>query len=107
MTSSRSGSGTKGSSSLQPSSSFVIGSIYIHQVPIQSTTNPAKVIKKYGLFQFEEDATNTSWHMYSPLNLTPTTQPLPNSRIIYLDSQGIVLSPQMNTWYHFPMLVTT
>jgi hypothetical protein len=77
MMSSGSGSGIGGSSSLQPSASSVIGSIYSHQVPIQSTTNPAKVIKKYGLFQFEEDATTTPWHMSSPLNLAPATQPLP------------------------------
>jgi hypothetical protein len=54
----------------------MIGSLYSHQVPVQSTTNPAKVIKKYGLFQFEEDATTTPWHVSSPLNLTPATCPL-------------------------------
>jgi hypothetical protein len=77
MTSAGSGSGTGGASSSQPSASSVIGSIYSHQVPIQSTTNPAKVIKKYGLFQFEEDATTTPWHVSSPLNLAPATHPLP------------------------------
>jgi hypothetical protein len=77
MTSAGSGSGTGGPSSSQPSASSVIGSIYSHQVPIQSTTNPTKVIKKYGLFQFEEDATTTPWHISSPLNLTPATHPLP------------------------------
>ena len=45
-----SGSGTRDPSLLQPSTSLVIGSIYSHQVPIQSTTSPAKVIKKYRLF---------------------------------------------------------
>jgi hypothetical protein len=59
MTYEGSGSGTRGASSSQPSASSVIGSIYSHQVPIQSTTNPTKVIKKYGLFQFEEDAMTT------------------------------------------------
>jgi hypothetical protein len=73
MTSACSGSGIGGSSSLQPSASLVIGSIYSHQIPIQSNTNPAKVIKKYGLFQFEEDATTTPWHVSSPLNLAPAT----------------------------------
>jgi len=50
----RSGSrgGTSSSSSSQPSSLTSIGSIYIHVVPVQSTTNSSKVIKKYGLFQF-------------------------------------------------------
>jgi hypothetical protein len=69
--------GTGGASSSQPSASSVIGSLYSHQVPIQSITNPAKVIKKYGIFQFEEDATTTLWHVSSPLNLTHATLPLP------------------------------
>jgi hypothetical protein len=51
--------GTGGASSSQASTSSVIGSLYSHQVLVQSTTNPAKFIKKYGLFQFEEDATTT------------------------------------------------
>jgi hypothetical protein len=55
----------------------MIGSLYSHQVPFQSTTNPTKVIKKYGLFQFEEDDTTTPWHVSSPLNLAPITRPLP------------------------------
>jgi hypothetical protein len=55
----------------------VIGILYNHQVPVQSNTNPAKVIKKYGLFQFEKDATTTLWHVSSPLNLAPVTHPLP------------------------------
>jgi hypothetical protein len=69
--------GTRGSSSSQYLSSLVIGSLYIHQVPVQSTTNLTKVIKKYGLFQFEEDATTTPWHASSPPNLAPATHPLP------------------------------
>jgi hypothetical protein len=77
MASSGGSGGTGGASSSQPSASSVIGSLYSHQVPVQSTTNPAKVIKKYGLFQFEEDATTTLWHVSSPLNLAPATRPLP------------------------------
>jgi hypothetical protein len=69
--------GTRGASSSQPSTSSVIGSLYSYQVPFQSTTNPDKIIKKYGIFQFEEDATTTSWHVSSPLNLAPATRPLP------------------------------
>jgi hypothetical protein len=69
--------GTGGASSSQPSTSSVIGSLYNHQVPIQCTTNLAKVIKEYGLFQFEEDSTTTPWHVSSPLNLAPATRPLP------------------------------
>jgi hypothetical protein len=72
-----SGSGTKGASSSQPSASSAIGSIYSHQVPIQSTTNPIKAINKYGLFQFEEDATTTPCHVSSPLNLAPAAHSLP------------------------------
>ena len=59
MTSSGGFGGTRGAFSSQPSASSVIGSLYSHQVPIQSATNPAKFIKKYGIFQFEEDATAT------------------------------------------------
>jgi hypothetical protein len=55
----------------------VIGSLYSHHIPIKSTTNPTKVIKKYGLFQFEEDETTTPWHVSSPLNLAPATPPIP------------------------------
>jgi hypothetical protein len=76
-TSAGSGSGTGGASSSQPSASSVIGSIYSHQVLVQSTTNPTKVIKKYGIFQFKEDTTTTPWHVSSPLNLEPPTHPLP------------------------------
>jgi hypothetical protein len=77
MTSSGGSGGTICASSSQPSTSLVIGRLYSHQVPVQSTTNPAKVIKKYGLFHFEEDATTTLWHVSSPLNLAPATRPLP------------------------------
>jgi hypothetical protein len=55
----------------------VIGSLYSHHIPVQSTTNPTKFIKKYGIFQFEEEATTTPWHVSSPLNLAPATRPLP------------------------------
>jgi hypothetical protein len=72
------GGGTSSSSSSQHSVSTSIKSIYSHVVPIQSTTNLAKVIKKYGLFQFEEDDTTTLWHFYSPLNLACATNPFPN-----------------------------
>jgi hypothetical protein len=77
MASSGGSGGTGSASSSQSSASSVIGSLYSHHIPVQSTTNPTKVIKKYGLFQFEEDATTTPWHVSSPLNLAPTTHPLP------------------------------
>jgi hypothetical protein len=69
--------GTGGASSSQPSTSSVIGILYSHHVHVQSTTNPTKVIKKYGLFHFEEVATTTSWYVSSPLNLALATRPLP------------------------------
>jgi hypothetical protein len=69
--------GTGGASSYQPSASSVIGSLYSHEIHVQSTTNPAKVINKYGIFQFEEDATTTPWHVSSPLNLAPANRLLP------------------------------
>jgi hypothetical protein len=52
--------GNGGASSSQPSTLSVIGSLYSHLILVQSTTNPTKIIKKYGLFQFEEDVTTTS-----------------------------------------------
>jgi hypothetical protein len=55
----------------------VIGRLYSHHIPVQSATNPTKVIKKYVFFQFEEDATTTPWHVSSSLNLAPATRPLP------------------------------
>ena len=76
MESSGGSGGTRGASSSKPLASSVIGSLYSHQVPIQSTTNPTKVIKKYGIFQFEEDATTTPWHVSSPRNRAPVTRPL-------------------------------
>jgi hypothetical protein len=42
--------GTGGASSSQPSTSLVIGSLYSHQFPVQSTTNPTKVIRSMDSF---------------------------------------------------------
>jgi hypothetical protein len=50
MVSTGGASGDGGASSSQPLASSVIGSLYSHQVPIKSTTNPAKVINKYEFF---------------------------------------------------------
>jgi hypothetical protein len=77
MTSVGGSGGTGGASSSQPSTSSVISSLYIHQVPVQSTTNPTKVINKYGLFQFKEYSTTNLWHVSSPLNLTHAFRPIP------------------------------
>jgi hypothetical protein len=77
MTSSGGSGGTRSDPSFQYSLSSVIVIFYSHHIPVQSTTNPTKVIKKYGIFQFEEDATTPPWHVSSPLNLAPATRPLP------------------------------
>jgi hypothetical protein len=78
MTSSGGGSGSSsGSTSSQASTSSLIGSMYNHYNHVVSTTNPTKVIKQFGLFKFEEDLDATPWHVSSPLNLAPTTTPLP------------------------------
>jgi hypothetical protein len=50
MASSGGSSGTGSASSSQSSTSSVIGGLCSHHIPIKSTTNPTKVIKKYGLF---------------------------------------------------------
>jgi hypothetical protein len=42
--------GTGSASSSQSSSSSMIGRLYCHHIPVQFTTNPTKVIKKYILF---------------------------------------------------------
>jgi hypothetical protein len=43
---------TRNASSYQSSASLVIGSLYNHHIPIQSTKNPTKFIKQYGIFSF-------------------------------------------------------
>jgi hypothetical protein len=88
MTCFGSSSGTVQSSSSQSSSSSIIGSIFSHQIPVQSTTNLAKVIKKFGLFQFEEDATTTPWNVSSHLYLSPTTNPLPKFKYHFPNFSG-------------------
>jgi hypothetical protein len=69
--------GTVSAPCYQSSSSLVISSLYSHHIPVQSMKNPTKVIKRYGIFQFEEDATTTPWYVSSPLNLARVTRPLP------------------------------
>jgi hypothetical protein len=73
-------SGSSQGSTFQASTSQIIGRLYSNFNRVQPTTNPAKVILKYGLFQFEEDDNTTPWHVPSPLNLNPATTPLPNCK---------------------------
>jgi hypothetical protein len=77
MTSSGGFGGTGSAPYSQSSSSSMIGSLYNHHILVQFTTNPTKFIKKYGIFQFKEDATTIPWHLSSPLNLAPATRSLP------------------------------
>jgi hypothetical protein len=97
--------GTRGTSSSQPSTSSAIGILYSHQNSIQSTTNPTKVINKYGIFQFEEYATTTSWHVSSPLNLSPPTRPLPKFKE-HLPRFSRNNTVTTNTWWHSLILIT-
>ena len=60
-----------------PAGSTLLGSMYSGYNPIVSANDPKKVIKSYGLFQFEEDLNATPWHVSSPLNLAPARIPLP------------------------------
>jgi len=78
MTSVIGGSSSNSSStSSQASTSPLIGIMYSHYNLTVSTTNPAKVIKQFGLFKFKEDLNTTPWHVSYPLDLAPTTTPLP------------------------------
>jgi len=61
-----------------PIGSTLLGSMYSGYKPVTSANDPTKVIKKYGLFRFEEYANDTPWHVPSPLNLAPSRHPLPN-----------------------------
>jgi hypothetical protein len=79
MTSFDGGSGnTSGYTSSQASTSSLIGTMYIHYIIVIYVTDPAKEIKQFGLFKFEEDIDITPWNVSYPLNLAPTTSPLPN-----------------------------
>jgi hypothetical protein len=78
MASSRGSDGTGIALYSQYSSSSMIGSLYSHHIPVQSNTNPTKVIENYKVFQFEEETTTTPWHASSPLNLALATRPLLN-----------------------------
>jgi hypothetical protein len=77
MTSSSSSYATSSITSSQISSSSMIGSFNSHHILVQSMTNPAIVIKKFGLLKFEEDANTTLWHVYSTLHITPAANTLP------------------------------
>lgn len=45
--------------------------------PTHVLNNAQKVINILGIFQYEVDADATPWHVSSPLNIVPATNPLP------------------------------
>ena len=57
--------------------SQTLGSMYNRYNLTISTNNTNKLIKKIGLFKFEEDLDITPWHLPSLLNFTHTRVPLP------------------------------
>jgi len=61
----------------QEATSIVLGSIYSGYNLVIFASDPTKVVKKYGLFHFEEDANDTPWHVPFPLNLNYARKPLP------------------------------
>jgi hypothetical protein len=99
--------GTICASSSQSSAPSVIGSLYSHQVPIQSTKNPTTVVKSMVFFSLKNMLQPhcgmfpllLTWHLLLVHFL--------NSKRISQGFQGITLSLRMNTWWHFLMLVTT
>jgi hypothetical protein len=107
MASSGGTSGTGSATSSQSSSSSGIGSLYSHHIPIQSTTNPTKVIKKYGIFSSKK--TPQPHHGMCPLLLTYHLLLVHflNLNNIFLGFQEITLSIQKNTWWNFLMLFIT
>jgi hypothetical protein len=59
-----------------------------------STTNPGKVIQKYGIFEFEEDLTNSPWFVPTSLKFAHPVNPLPhkfNHHLPLFHGDGVVL----------------
>jgi hypothetical protein len=55
-----------------------IGSLFGGCNPVVSAINPGKVIRKYGLFEFEEDLNNSPWFVPTPLKFAHPVNPLPH-----------------------------
>jgi hypothetical protein len=55
-----------------------IGSLFGGCNPVVSTTNPGKVIHKYGIFELEEDLNNSPWFVPTPLKFAHLVHPLPH-----------------------------
>jgi hypothetical protein len=45
---------------------------------VVSATDPGKVVRKYGLFDFEEDINNSPWFVPIPLKFAHLVKPLPH-----------------------------
>ena len=58
--------------------SQLIGNLFGGYNPVVSTINPRKVICKYGIFEFEEDLSNSLWFVPTPLKFTHPVNPLPH-----------------------------
>lgn len=80
-----------------------LGSVYNKYKTIVSTTNPNKVINKYGLFYFEEDLNATPWHIPCPSYFPTATTHLPKFKY-YLpkfSSNGIfTVEENLNDFYN-------
>jgi len=57
--------------------SISIDNMFSHTNPTAHPSNPRKVIKKLGIFQYEVDVDAMPWLVKSPLNLAPPNDPLP------------------------------
>ena len=55
----------------------LLGTVYSRYDAQVDPKDRTKVIIKFGIFEFSKDINTTPWHVPSPLNLSPTTAPLP------------------------------
>jgi hypothetical protein len=58
--------------------SQLMGSMFSGCNHVVSTTNPGKVIRKYGIFEFEEDLNNSPWFVPTPLKFVHPINTLPH-----------------------------
>jgi hypothetical protein len=58
--------------------SQLIGSMFSGCSHVFSTTNPRKIIHKYGIFEFEEDLNNFPWFVPNPLKFSHLVNSFPN-----------------------------
>jgi hypothetical protein len=58
--------------------SQLIRSLFSGCNPVVSETNPGKVIRKHGIFEFEEDLNNSPWFVPTHLQFPHPINPLPH-----------------------------